>query len=323
MFFSIIVPAYNIDNHIKKCLNSIKKQNFKDFEVIIIDDGSIDKTGYICDEFAKNDKRIKVIHQNNKGLSAARNTGISIAKGKYLVFVDGDDYIEKKSLRKFRECIIKKRYPDILITRIKQVYSNFIKFMDKDLSSFTLNKKIDYIYWIFSKSNNTWPSVRYVVKRNLIEKNNLKFAEGFLHEDVDWTFNLFLNAKSFSVSYFYWYNHQKIREGSITSNISGQNIIDIIKIVKKNIKIIQEVNLCEEIKEIMSLRLVNTFYAILSYFPQSNKKEKQQIISLLNNNKKILKYAKNIRHKLFNICSYIFGFQFSLFLMDLIHDKNN
>lgn len=93
---SIIIPVYNVENYIKECFESIKIQKTRDdLEVICIDDGSTDRSGIICDEYAKSDKRFKVIHQKNKGVSATRNLGVSISKGKYLAWIDPDDYINE------------------------------------------------------------------------------------------------------------------------------------------------------------------------------------------------------------------------------------
>jgi hypothetical protein len=192
--------------------------------------------------------------------------------------------------------------------------------MDENFNYKNLNTKLDYIDLIFNRSNNTWPSVRYIAKREFIETVSLKFAENYLHEDIDWTFNLFLYAESFAVHKHYWYNHIKTREESITSNISGQNIIDVIELVVKNINKIKKINLDNKIKKIMSLRLVNSLYAMLSYFPKANKDEKKEILKLLNDNREVLKHAKHLRHRLFNIFSRVFGFRISLYLMDLIHN---
>ena len=90
---SIIVPVYNVEKYVTKCIDSILAQTYKNIEVILVDDGSTDKSGSICDEYANKDKRVKVIHKKNGGLSSARNAGIKKATGNYLIFVDGDDYI--------------------------------------------------------------------------------------------------------------------------------------------------------------------------------------------------------------------------------------
>lgn len=98
MKISIIVPVFNLEIYIKKCIQSILTQSFQDFEVIIIDDGSKDRSLSICNQLAKGDDRITVISQNNRGVSSARNRGLEVAVGKYVVFVDGDDYLEENFL---------------------------------------------------------------------------------------------------------------------------------------------------------------------------------------------------------------------------------
>lgn len=99
--FSIIVPVYNVEKYIDKCLASILRQTFKNFECIIIDDCSPDNSNAIIDKYVKLDQRFKVIHQKNMGVSVARNTGLDIAKGDYIIFVDSDDYIADDYLEKF------------------------------------------------------------------------------------------------------------------------------------------------------------------------------------------------------------------------------
>ncbi len=98
-FLSIIVPVYKVENKISRCVESILNQSFSDFELILIDDGSPDKSGLICDKYAAKDTRIFVLHQKNRGVSAARNLGIEKASGKWLVFIDSDDYVEKDFLK--------------------------------------------------------------------------------------------------------------------------------------------------------------------------------------------------------------------------------
>lgn len=97
---SIIVPVYKVEEYLERCIKSILSQTFKDFELILIDDGSPDKCGKICDEWARKDDRIVVIHQQNKGVSAARNAGLEVAKGKYISFPDSDDFLEREMFEK-------------------------------------------------------------------------------------------------------------------------------------------------------------------------------------------------------------------------------
>jgi glycosyltransferase involved in cell wall biosynthesis len=113
MRFSIIVPIYNVSTFINECLESIKKQSYKDFECILVDDGSTDESGKICDSFANNDPRFRVIHKENGGLVSARKTGAGATKGEYVLSVDGDDYIEYDMLKNMSD-IIDQYAPDAI-----------------------------------------------------------------------------------------------------------------------------------------------------------------------------------------------------------------
>ena len=106
-FVSIIVPVYNVESYLRRCLNSILLQSYSNIEVIVVDDGSTDLSGTICDEYQKQDSRVKVIHKTNQGLGAARNTGLKIAKGEYISFVDSDDYIDLNMIEVLLEACLK------------------------------------------------------------------------------------------------------------------------------------------------------------------------------------------------------------------------
>ena len=111
---SVIVPVYNVEKYLDKCINSLINQSYNNLEIILIDDGSTDNCGEICDKYALKDNRIKVIHKKNEGLSAARNLGISISKGDYIIFIDSDDWVDKEILLKLLN-LIKKYNSDIAV----------------------------------------------------------------------------------------------------------------------------------------------------------------------------------------------------------------
>ncbi len=117
---SVIVPVYNAEKYLSKCINSITNQTYKDLEIILVDDGSSDSSPKICDEFAEKDKRIKVIHKKNGGVSSARNTGLDCFKGEYVTFVDSDDYIESNMFELIAEAI-KEKEVDLVFIREKSV----------------------------------------------------------------------------------------------------------------------------------------------------------------------------------------------------------
>lgn len=120
---SVVVPVYNVENYLCRCLDSILAQSYKDYEIILVDDGSTDNSGKICDEYAKKNKKVIVIHKTNGGLSDARNTGIKKAKGEFITYVDSDDWIHKDFLKNLYNLIIDKN-ADMAVSGIEFVYEN-------------------------------------------------------------------------------------------------------------------------------------------------------------------------------------------------------
>ncbi len=112
---SVIVPVYNVEKYIHQCVDSLLAQDYEDMEILLIDDGSPDRCGAICDDYAKKDTRIRVIHQENQGLAEVRNIGIRKAKGKYIGFVDSDDYVRPGMFSQMMDCIEKDDQVDIVV----------------------------------------------------------------------------------------------------------------------------------------------------------------------------------------------------------------
>ncbi len=175
MKYSVIVPVYNVEKYLDRCINSIISQKYNDFELILVDDGSPDNCPEICDNWAKKDGRIKVIHKENGGLSSARNAGLDIAKGDYILFIDSDDYITDNFFNEVEKYTQKNSL--IVFTCIYRKISGDkkreIKNLDNNYSMFEKTK-----YLISSRTVNTaWSKI---FDRELIEKYNMRFGEKFV-----------------------------------------------------------------------------------------------------------------------------------------------
>lgn len=188
---SIIVPVYNVERHLEKCLDSLINQTFKEFEVILVDDGSSDSSSKICDEYLKKDERIVVIHKKNEGVSVARNIGINTAKGKYILFCDSDDYVEKdwcETLYKlqidnskyFNMCgYFNINYREKMNKYIKRIIEN-----NKELS--IINAGDFYLLYENQVFNPLWNKI---YELDIIKKNRIQFEKNLsLGEDL--IFNL-------------------------------------------------------------------------------------------------------------------------------------
>lgn len=135
---SIIIPVYNVEKYIEKCIDSVLEQSFKDFEIILVNDGSTDCSGIICNKYSKRDERISVIHKKNGGISSARNIALDCAKGKYITFIDSDDCISKDYIKILYNNIINQK-ADISICGNKRFK------LDEEINEYKLNNKISIL----------------------------------------------------------------------------------------------------------------------------------------------------------------------------------
>ncbi len=179
---SIIVPVYNVEQYIRKCLDSIAEQTYKNIEIILVDDGSPDSCGAICDEYARRDKRIRVIHRENGGLSAARNTGLDDAKGDYIMFVDSDDYITPDAVQLLMSCA-EENSSDITVGGFEYCDTNGnIYQTDRLFAPEGRISKDDFWHYFY-----TDPRTYYVTMWAKLFKSSLwktlRFPVGKLHED--------------------------------------------------------------------------------------------------------------------------------------------
>lgn len=188
---SIIIPVYNAEKYLRECLDTVLAQSFTDFEVLIINDGSTDSSRQICDEYAEKDKRIKVFHKENGGVSAARNLGIENAKGEWITFVDSDDKVNELFLEKFE--IEKHKNLDIFIQSHINVYENntvYSKLInDKVVISNEIGKWLEKLEIETLNIQTPWAKL---FKKELITQNSIRFNEDFSNgEDHVFVLNYF------------------------------------------------------------------------------------------------------------------------------------
>lgn len=218
--FSIIVPVYNVEKYLDKCLASISEQTFKEFECIVVDDGSSDNSNDIIDRYVNKDQRFKVIHQKNMGISAARNAGLAIAQGDYIAFVDSDDYISNEYLEKFA-LKIANTDADIVICGFIEVLKDSQKTVCFEAPSTEVIKQ--------NILADIWPSYPWnkCYKKYLFE--NIRFPVGKIFEDLLTIPEVCLNAHKIVCipEKLYYYNRQNFN--SITSNLSTEKRYDVFK----------------------------------------------------------------------------------------------
>lgn len=223
---SIIIPVYKVEKYLEKCIESVLKQTYTNLQIILVDDGSPDNCGKICDEYAKKDSRIEVIHKVNGGLSDARNVGISKAKGRYIGFVDSDDYIKED---------------------MYEILLNLIKEYDADVSICNLYDVIDGKEYIRNKENGIQEYSRLdILKEVLLDKNiqsyawnklykkelfdEIKYPIGKKYEDIGTTFYVFEKCNKIVVTSEPEYYYLK-RSDSLVNNVTESTVFDYTEII--------------------------------------------------------------------------------------------
>lgn len=241
---SIIVPIYNVEQYLRKCVDSLLNQDIGNYEIILVDDGSTDGSGEICDSYVSKDDRcidnrctIKVIHRENGGLSAARNSGIEVAEGEYVMFMDSDDYIEPNVIGGLLEQIERDNL-DVLRFKYQNVNEKYEVFQpykrDQRLENDYSEEPTDGVTFLNERMNTQCYAWAFVLKRELLD--GCLFTSGIYFEDTDWTPRMLVRAKRVASTETVVYNYL-MREGSITNavNRSKQKKVldDKMRLVRK------------------------------------------------------------------------------------------
>lgn len=258
-FISIVVPIYNVEAYLSRCVDSLLNQTMEEIEIILVNDNSPDNCPVLCDSYAKKDNRIKVIHKENGGLSDARNAGLELAQGDYVLFVDSDDYIDIKTCEYFYEYLKDNKVDVAIGSAIKVEGSKLSKFNDR--TPYEVNKTLTGNEFLKTGYKNGVPSMAVwcnLYNNDFLRRNNLFFKKGLLHEDEQWTPRVFLLAKKVLVTEICFYNYV-IREGSITnSNNFKKNAEHIIETVNE-LNAIFETLEDKELKKMLKNNLVTLY----------------------------------------------------------------
>ena len=227
---SIIVPVYNVEKYLKKCVYSILNQSYKNLEVILVNDGSTDNSGKICDELSREDSRINVYHKDNGGLSDARNYGVAKANGEYVGFVDSDDYIDQYMYENLYKAI-RKYNTQIAECGITRVYKNnkLRPHYDGEEYSLVVDRE-GYLKEYLENRKVYGAAVCKLLSINLAKV--LKFPDGKVYEDVFYTLELLKKVDKYTLisgNYYYYY----IRGNSITTKTFSSRDMDYIEIIDK------------------------------------------------------------------------------------------
>lgn len=225
---SIVIPVYNVRDYLERCVASALALK-SEVEILLVDDGSTDGSGELCDALAQTDGRVRVVHQENGGLSAARNTGIQNASGDHILFLDSDDFLDPSET----DAILTELRPDtdVLLGLYRNYYADGERYEAEQCGAFlTMEGSVpieNFLRAVPADGQSCYMvAVRFVSRRDFLLANGLLFLPGIYHEDEEWTARLLGAADAVTVTHRYFYQYRQAREGSIMANGGAKHIFD-------------------------------------------------------------------------------------------------
>lgn len=279
---SVIIPIFNTENYLSECVDSVLNQSYKNLEIILVDDGSTDNCPRQCDEYARKDSRIKVIHQKNGGLANARNSGFHMSTGQYIYFLDSDDFIKITAIEQLVNASCAND-ADFLFFDAICVYESTEKNMRSKPNPFI--RKIDYgagdgkeILRKTIDDTAYYSPVQFLfIKRTFIAENEFVFYNGILHEDLLYTFLLFIHAKRVVHLHLPLYFY-RIRGNSImTKRRSAKNFIGVSVVLSELMELHSGGSIDDEQKTLIYRYCSIEFRALCKIYSQISKSERRLV----------------------------------------------
>ena len=298
---SVIIPIYNVEKFLPKCIESIISQSYKNLEILLVDDGSTDNCNKICKQYAKKDNRIKLFKKNNGGLSDARNYGIDRATGDYLFFVDSDDYIAPNCIKELLDSSIAAN-SEIATTLFVAFHNGETPTSQKGIYK-TLGTK-DALENLLYQKNCTTSAWGKLYKKELF--NNIRYPKGKICEDLPTTYKLFAKASKISIGTSKLYFYLQRQNSIIISNFKPERF-DALEFAKEETQFIEK-NYPSLRKAAANRELMEAIYILESMKPNCPyRHEKQSAIRTVKDNRKTILFDKKapFKTKVYAIVSYI------------------
>lgn len=319
--FSIIIPVYNVEKYLRECIDSVLRQSYLDIEVILVDDGSSDNSPYICDQYAESDERIKVVHQSNGGVSKARNSGINISTGKYIMFLDADDLMVENSFTQINR-ILDDCDVDLVALSYNELTNDnileYINILDKNEKNIIVDDiKKNYFKILALTKTIIFQVWSKVFVRSIIMDNKVFFDETLNSaEDCDFLFRYYIKSKNYCLSNLPVTNYRVDRNESVTRNLTDKTVMSNLIAFKKCFDLFNNLDI-----EVTSY-FANKFANIISTIYRISDKEKiNVIVEYIKSNKIVLSFTKGLKYSLAKKFWRFFGYYNGSLLLSKINHK--
>ena len=323
MKFSIIIPVYNVEKYIEECVTSALSLK-TDVEIILVDDGSTDKSGEICDSLALNDSRIKVIHKSNGGLSDARNYGINAATGDYLLFLDSDDFFNVPETERMLNFVDGKS--EVIVGLYNNFYEADSKYEPENAKQFLQNtgklSKEQFLEVIPNDGSGCFLiSCRFAVSTDFIKRNELFFTKGIYHEDEEWTSRMLLMVDGVHLTDCLFYNYRQARSGSIMAGVKPKHIEDSLIIAEGQATALKKYNANSVESKFLQRRIAMLVVNVLLNLNVLSKDEKLVAINRLKLLYACCHRGFSRKSKLIKYFISLFGIKFTAIMIGFVKGR--
>lgn len=323
MLFSVVIPVYNIEGWLDKCVKSILNQTCKDYEILLIDDGSKDSSGQMCDWYQENYHNIRAVHKENGGLSDARNYGVTFAKGEYLLFIDGDDYIAEWTLEKISH-MIRNEFPDVILSEGMYYVQDGKAVLKKTFCAekvHMISGKDAILYT--SAISSDWSACDKCYRTAFWREHGYQFCKDRLAEDMQLIDKVVLQAeKVCMIPTFYYY--QRTRGDSIMNNVNVRFMQDILKNLNEWEEYFRTASLDEKIVcQLRALHAKTVRHAIWGYLYFVDDENRERLLNESKPYVEYLRYSSLLELKLVRILIRLIGLKNTCFLLGSIKKRRN
>lgn len=311
MKFSVIIPVYKVEKYLDQCVQSVVQQTYRDLEVVLVDDGSPDRCGAMCDAWAEQDHRIRVVHQENGGLSAARNSGIRNATGDYVLFLDSDDWWQSNTVLEAIAQQLGQTPVDVLSFNYRKSFDGvlqptyFPETLESSHQTETLEQIVKQDRWINGACNKA-------LSRDLLVQNEIYFRLGITSEDIDWTLRVALKAETFAfanICVFVYRQHS----ASISHTVAPKNVRMLCDNVMTCVQLLKE---APEAKAAALKSYVAYQYGTLLYnVANLSKSDAMPLMANVKQMKFLLACSENPKVRLIYQCSRLLGLSMTMVLL--------
>ncbi len=329
MFFSIIIPMYNSQQYIAECVDSLLCQTMKDFELVVVDDGSKDKSGEIVRTYMEKDSRVRLISQENSGQSKARNRGLRESQGEYIIYLDSDDFVMKEDFLQKVKSTIESTAADVVMYRYVKYYDGENPRFEKSHYDFQGTEGIsspEKLLPLLARKDAYYGSAwTKSVKRELLIKHSIFFDEKLSCEDFDWSYRIIEKVKSIVCLDEVFIAYRQ-RQGSVTKSGSYKNAADFLLMVEKYKARYEDANfsLSTEMRQGLLATVAKYYANLLLTYIRVNSNDKKLMKPRLKALASVLDYGTSKRPVTLRKFYRIFGFSLTLkvfSVLDLLYTK--